>query len=143
MIRLDPDFSSYEEVTATKNGDAALKDNTRYYKVTDVMHALPAGLWDSTVAFAAEMTDVENGVDWVVRAPLGLVQRTLFTIEEAGEEDLRDEQDPEKRSDRLVLVEDVEIRCSRLLIGTVKSKIEGNWKGIHKRWIEQLDKLEA
>jgi len=89
------------------------------------------------------MTDVENGVDWLVRAPLGLVQRTLFTVEEAGEGDLRDEHDPEKKSDRLVLVEEVEIRCSRFLIGTVKGKIEGNWKGIHKRWIEQLQKLEA
>jgi len=138
LIRLDPDLSSYEEVPAP----ATAKDDTKYYKVTDVMHALPAGLWDSTVAFAAEITDIENGVEWVVRAPLGLVQRTLFTIEEASDDDLCGEQDPEKKSGRLALVEDVEIRCSRLLVGTVKGKIEGNWKGIHKRWIEHLATME-
>lgn len=135
LIRLDPEFSSYEEISPPSG---TTNEKTKFYKVTDVMHALPAHLWDSTVSFTAEITDIDNGVDWIVHAPLGLTQKTLFTVENAGEKD--SELDEKDRDGRLVLVEDVEIKCSRLLIGTVKGKIEGNWKGIHKRWIEHLEK---
>jgi hypothetical protein len=138
LIQLDPEFSSYEEIPAPPGTS---NEKTKFYKVTDIMHALPAHLWDSTVSFTAEITDIENGVEWIVHAPLGLTQNTLFTVQDAGEKDV--ELDDKGREGRLVLVEDVEIRCSRLLIGTVKSKIEGNWRGIHKRWIEHLEKVET
>lgn len=93
------------------------------------------------MSFTAEITDIENGVNWIVHAPLGLMQKTLFTVEDAGDKD--SELDEKEREGRLVLVEEVELKCSRLLIGTVKSKIEGNWSGIHKRWIEHLEKVEG
>jgi len=135
LIRLDPDLLSYEELPPP--ADAA-NPETKYYKVTDTIHTLPAHLWDTTVSFRAEITDIERGVEWVVRAPLGLVQRSFWTVEVAGE---MDEVDEEEREKRLVLVEDVEIRCSRLLVGTAKGKCEENWKGVHKRWLEQLEQL--
>lgn len=135
LIRLDPDLLSYEELPPP--ADAA-NPETKYYKVTDTIHTLPAHLWDTTVSFRAEITDIEKGVEWVVRAPLGLVQRSFWTVEVAGE---MDEVDEEEREKRLVLVEDVEIRCSRLLVGTAKGKCEENWKGVHKRWLEQLEQL--
>ena len=97
------------------------------------MHALPAGLWDTTVRFAAEITDREDGVEWVVRAPLGLVQTSLWTVE-------RDEAPADgAEGERWTLVEDVTIRCSRLLVGTVRGKCEENWRGTHERWVAQLE----
>jgi hypothetical protein len=94
------------------------------------MHALPAGLWDTTVKFSAEITDRDDGVEWVVRAPLGLVQTSLWTVERDAEAD----------EERWTLIEDVTIRCSRLLVGTVRGKCEANWKGTHERWVAQLEK---
>lgn len=138
LIRLDPDLSSYETLQPPAN---AANPETKYYKVTDTMHTLPAHLWDTTVSFHAEITDIEKGVEWVIRAPLGLVQRSLWTVEMASEKD--EEVEEGEREKRLVLVEDVEIQCSRLLVGTAKGKCEENWKGVHKRWLENLEKLGA
>jgi hypothetical protein len=113
---------------------------TKRYNITDVMHTLPRGLWDTDVSFSAEITDIENGVEWIVRAPLGLVQKSLWTVEAASERD-RGEED-EAVEGRWVLVEDVEIRCSRLLIGTVKGKCEENWRGVHERWVGKLNEVQ-
>jgi hypothetical protein len=104
---------------------------TKYYKITDNMHTLPRGLWDTTVTFNAEITDIETGCEWVVRAPLGLVQTSKWTVEEALDTDGEEE-------NKLCLIEDVSIACSRLLIGTVKGKCEENWKGIHAKFVEHL-----
>lgn len=41
------------------------------------------------------------------------------------------------------LVEDVEIKASRLLVGTVKGKCEENWRGIHGRFVGHLKEGEA
>jgi hypothetical protein len=62
-------------------------------------------------------------------------------VETASDKD--EEVEEGEREMRLVLVEDVEIRCSRLLVGTAKGKCEENWKGVHKRWLENLEKLGA
>jgi hypothetical protein len=102
------------------------------------MHTLPRGLWDTNVSFNAEITDVENGVKWVIKAPLGLVQTSAWSVEPAEEKD-----GVEGEEGRLVLVEDVEIRCSRLLIGTVSAKCEENWRGVHGRWVEHLNKVDG
>ena len=149
LLRLDPDLQHYEETTttATTGGtgdDSAQPPNTRIYRVTDVMHALPAHLWDTTVAFTAEITDRSDGVEWVVRAPLGLVQTSLWTVERAGEGEGGEESAGDgggAAEERWVLVEDVTIRCSRFLVGTVKAKCEENWKGTHQRWLAQLEKV--
>jgi hypothetical protein len=71
---------------------------------------------------------------------MGLVQTSLWTVEEAKAEDGGVEQ--ENVEGRLVLVEDVEIKCSRLLMGTVKGKCEENWKGVHQRWITKLNEVK-
>jgi hypothetical protein len=95
------------------------------------MHTLPRGLWDTTVSFNAEITDTDNGVEWVIKAPMGLVQTSNWAVVPALETDGTEE-------NTLVLVEDVVISCSRLLVGTVKGKCEENWKGVHARFVEQL-----
>jgi hypothetical protein len=98
------------------------------------MHALPRGLWDSTVNFKAEMTDVENGIKWVIRAPLGLIQTSDWSIESAGPED----GSGEGKGTGLVLVERVLIAANRLLVNTVKSKCMENYVGIHKKFVDKL-----
>lgn len=113
------------------------------------MHTLPKGLWDTTVTFESEITNTELGVEWVIRAPLGLVQRTTWCIMpmidvEKGKDSTAD--DSQNGSDKevketkseWVLVEDVEIKASRLLVGTVRGKCEENWKGIHAKFVQHL-----
>jgi hypothetical protein len=91
------------------------------------MNALPAGLWDTTVTFEAEMTDLEDGVEWVIKAPLGLVQRTTWRCLRAEE------------GEGWALVEDVQITANRMLVGTVRGKCEENWKGAHGKFIQFLE----
>jgi hypothetical protein len=127
LIHLDPELAHYE--TTTPPPDA--NPSTRFYKITDHMHTLPRGLWDTTVSFDAEITDTDNGVKWVIKAPMGLVQTSHWAVVPALETDGTEE-------NTLVLVEDVLISCSRLLVGTVRGKCEDNWKGVHARFVEQL-----
>jgi len=104
--------------------------------VTDYMAALPKGLWDSTVSFEAEMTNTEDGVLWIVKAPLGLVQTTTWRClrtEGLAQEDRKGDGQSEWS-----LVEDVEIRANRLLTGTVRGKCEENWVGSHGKFCEHL-----
>lgn len=133
LIRFDPEFVHYETLPT----DAAVP-NAKRYKITDHMHALPKGLWDSTVTFEAEMTDTEEGILWIIKAPLGLVQRTTWRC--LRTDTLADED--RKLVDGVVsewsLVEDVEITANRLLVGTVKGKCEQNWPGSHGKFIQYL-----
>ena len=109
------------------------------------MHTLPKGLWDTTVSFEADIIDLDDGtgIEWVIRAPLGLRQRSTWRI--ISKEELR-KQEEEKgvtvEKDRgeadWWLVENVEITANRLLVGTVRGKCEGSWRGIHGRFVEGL-----
>ena len=127
LIHLDPELSHYETVEPSPDANPA----TKFYKVTDIMHTLPKGLWDSTVTFDSEIMDIENGCDWIVRAPLGIYQRSKWVIEDA--------QDSEgEAGTKLCRVEDIAITCSRLLVGTVKSKCQANFPGIHGKFVQRL-----
>ncbi|KAF2449730.1 hypothetical protein P171DRAFT_427897 [Karstenula rhodostoma CBS 690.94] len=138
LMKLDPELHSYETLPSD---DAAA--NTKRYKVTDHMHTLPKGLWDTTVTFESQITNTDDGVLWVVKAPLGLVQQTTWTIMrnadvgKGKEKAVEDEKSRQEQSE-LSLVEEVEIKASRLLVGTVKSKCEENWRGVHGRFIGHL-----
>ncbi|KAH7082412.1 hypothetical protein FB567DRAFT_106199 [Paraphoma chrysanthemicola] len=134
LIRLDPEFAHYETLPVEE-----ATPNAKRYKVTDHMHALPKGLWDSTVSFVAEMTNTEDGILWVIKAPLGLVQETTWRCLKT--EGLADaDKGPDAEKCEWSLVEDVEIKANRLLVGTVKGKCEENWKGTHSRFVEHLKK---
>jgi hypothetical protein len=132
LIRLDPELAHYETLPSLPSAP-----NTKRYKVTDNMHTLPKGLWDTTVTFEAEITDTDEGIEWVIKAPLGLVQTTTWKVvktaslgsEEGVHGDVQGEWS---------LVEDVQIKASRLLVGTVKGKCEENWRGIHSRFAAHL-----
>lgn len=84
---------------------------TTLYKVTDLVETLPKGIWGSSVESTYEFTDFELGTFCLLRSPLNVVMHTFWSIEE--------------KNGGLELVEACEIKCSRLLIGIVKSLNEG------------------
>lgn len=83
------------------------------------MSGIPKAIYDAKVTYEADLTELVDGVKYVVRAPLGVVQVSSWRVVEEKEV--------------LVLLEDVEVRCTRLLMGTLKAKLEGNWRGIHEK----------
>lgn len=88
------------------------------------MNGIPKALYEAKVTFDAELTELVDGIQWVVKAPLGMTQGSSYKVVEEGEE--------------LWLVEDVHVSCSRLLMGTVKAKLESGWSGIHAKIRDRL-----
>jgi len=127
LFRLDPEFRS----CTVDPPPASPSPNTKYYTVTDHMEALPKGLWDTTVKFTAAITDIPSGIEWRIRAPLGIEQTTFWTIEPNNPAIGED-------SKCFYLVEEVEIYCSRFLVGIMRNKIEAGYKSIHIRFGEKL-----
>ncbi|POS74090.1 hypothetical protein DHEL01_v207520 [Diaporthe helianthi] len=99
---------------------------TTSYKVTDLVETLPKGIWGSSVESNYEFTDFELGTFCLLRSPLNVVMHTFWSIEE--------------KNGGLELVEACEIKCSKLLIGIVKSLNEGGWSKIHAKMIDRLEK---
>jgi hypothetical protein len=160
IILFDPEYASHTSHPPPPVSSASKtppNPNTKYYTITDHMEALPKGLWDTKVSFQSEITDVERGVEWVIRAPLGLVQRSWWTVEDMDglEEAVRERIEGKAGADvveggrkqagqkekgkRYVLSERLEITCSRFLVGYVKGKVEANWKGIHEKYIRYVE----
>lgn len=142
LIRLDPELAHYETLPSPPSAP-----DTKRYKVTDNMHTLPKGLWDTTVTFEADITDTEDGIEWIIRAPLGLVQRTTWRVVrreslggEKGHVVLQAGWTDGEGEGEWSLVEDVEIKASRFLTGTVRGKCEENWRGVHGRFVGHLGK---
>lgn len=52
-------------------------------------------------------------------------------------------EDPQEGEGEWLLTEDVEIKCSRLLIGTVMGKSEESWRGVHERFLGHVLKVEG
>lgn len=98
------------------------------YEVTDLVHTVPAGIWDSNVVSRYEFIDLADGLHVRLRSPLSIVMDTVWTIrEKEGAEGAQ-----------LELVEDITIRCSRLLVGLVKSQCESGWAKIHAKMLARL-----
>ncbi|KAK0731786.1 hypothetical protein B0H67DRAFT_549485 [Lasiosphaeris hirsuta] len=99
---------------------------TTCFTVTDIVHTIPAGLWDTNVVSTYEFTDITHGVFARIRSPLSVVLDTLWEIKE-GE------------AGGLELVEAATISCSRLLLGVVKSQCENGWQKIHAKMLTRLE----
>jgi len=123
LIHMDPELESY----TTMEPPPGSAPSTKFYHITDHMEALPLGLWGTTVSFNAEITNVEDGIEWIIKAPLGLLQTTKWSILPNSE-----------GGDGLVLVEDGTISCTVVLMRTVKAKCEQNWRGIHEKFVNKL-----
>ena len=104
----------------------------RCYKVIDRVAALPAGLWDSDLESTCEFIDMERGVFVRLRSPMGVVMETVWQVREATKESGGAE------GCEYELVEDILIKCSRLLVGTVKGTCEAGWQQVHKTMMERL-----
>ena len=129
FLQCDPHMSKFEVLKTDSPPPVpdtveALSE-TKSYQVTDVVHTLPAGLWDSNVVSTYEFTDISKGVFVRIRSPLGVVMDTVWEIKENDK-------------GRLELVEDIFINCSKLLVGVVKSQCEGGWQKIHEKMIGRL-----
>lgn len=99
---------------------------TKSYSVTDIVHTIPAGLWDSKVVSTYEITDTADGLFVRIKSPLSIVMDTVWEIREV-------------EGGGLELFENIEIRCSRLLVGVVKSQCEGGWELIHAKMLGRLE----
>ncbi|KAL1840159.1 hypothetical protein VTJ49DRAFT_733 [Mycothermus thermophilus] len=66
------------------------------YRVTDLVHAVPAGLWDTHVVSDYEFVDLPDagGVYVRVRSPMGIVMDTLWEVREVAPEEQEDESGP-------------------------------------------------
>ncbi|KAK3393218.1 hypothetical protein B0H63DRAFT_516415 [Podospora didyma] len=132
FIRCDPHLNKLEVVkTDTPPGiPDAIKSQacgeTHSYLVTDRVHTLPAGIWDSNIASTWETTDITNGIFVRIKGPMSIVMDTIWEIR-AGEDGA------------LELAEEVTITCSRLLLGIVKSECEGGWDKIHAKMIARVE----
>ncbi|KAI1810096.1 hypothetical protein GGS20DRAFT_568993 [Poronia punctata] len=119
--------SKHYKITKSENNN----DKIKIYKVIDNM---PNPVWTSNVVSTEEFVDTEEGV-WVrIRSPLGVVMETLWSIRVREKK----EEQQEEGEGELELVEDVTISASRLVLGIVKGQVEGNWKGIHQKFIDRL-----
>lgn len=120
FIHCDPCLDKYELLEKEMAGDPELPAErlgqnkplgaTTAYKIVDIVENIPKGIWGSTVESRYEFTDIERGLFLRIKSPLGVVMDTVWEIKEGGE--------------GLEIVEDAEIRCSRLLAGIVKGQCE-------------------
>lgn len=122
LLDLDTPPEVPETVTSQARGDA----KTASYSVTNVMHAIPAGIWDTNVVSTYEFTDITEGVFVRIKGPLSIVMDTLWEIKE-------------REDGTLELEEDIVINCSRFLIGMVSSECENGWSKIHAKMLARLE----
>lgn len=128
FLHCDPHMAKFQPVETDTHAPIPERiealGETKSYQVTDVVHALPAGLWDSNVVSTYEFTNISNGVFVRIRSPMSVVMDTIWEIK--GEEG------------QLELVEDVDINCSMLLVSIVRSQCENGWQKIHEKMIGRL-----
>lgn len=109
---------------------------TACWRIKEVVHALPAGLWDSEVVSSYEFTDIEDGLFVCIRSPLNVVLETFWRVREAPQVQADEgEEGAVAPASGLEVVEEVTVKCSRLLVGTVKGACDGNWETIHHNMI--------
>lgn len=129
----EPDSKPVEPIPAARGAKALDGAVAKVYRVTDLVHALPAGIWDSNVVSTYEFIDTAAGVFIRIRSPLSVVMETLWEVRDADKP-----AEGDAAASGLLLAEDVEISCSRLLVGVVRSQCDANWKGIHEKMVKRL-----
>ncbi|KAI1338632.1 hypothetical protein F5Y15DRAFT_416854 [Xylariaceae sp. FL0016] len=102
-------------------------DGQVYVKLYEVVDHVPNPVWSSNVVSKEEFVDFADGL-WVrIRSPMGVVMETKWFVREKKE-----------GGGGLELVEDVDVSCTKLLLGIVKGQVENNWKGIHERIVKRM-----
>jgi hypothetical protein len=134
FIQSNPHMTKYEAVETPITPEPQMPTDRgltgiaapKCYQVTDKVHALPAGLWDSDVVSTYEFINIDKGVFVRIKSPLNTVMETVWTIVEKGDGDGHD------------LIEDVVIKCSRLLVSVIRNTCEGSWQSIHEKMTEEI-----
>lgn len=112
------------EIPATVPKDIEPVAATQFYTVTDsVPTLLPKGIWDKDAVSDYEFTFTKDGSFVRTSCPLGVMLETRWRVKDAD-------------NGGLELEEVVEIKCSRLLAGTVKGQCELSWKDFHSKILE-------
>jgi len=126
VIHPDPAPEIPEAIRAQARGDG----KTECFRVTDIVHAMPAGLWDTNVVSTYEFTNITDGVFVRIKSPMSISMDTVWLVKH-GEDG------------KLELTETLSISCSRLLMGLVKAECEG-WVNIHAKMLSRLeDEIKA
>jgi len=134
FLGCDPHLSTFE-ILETSDPPPALPEvvkeqgtgeKTASFRVTDIVHAVPAGLWDTKVVSTYEITNVKDGIFARIKSPLSIVMDTWWQVKK-GEDGA------------LELVEEIEINCSRFLVGIVRSQCENGWAKIHAKILKRLE----
>jgi hypothetical protein len=139
FIKSNPHMITYEEIDppATNPFPAIPEERgvtavaaPRCFKVTDRVQALPAGLWDSDAVSTYEFINIERGFFMRIRSPLSIVMESVWQIND-------------KDDGAYEMVEEIVIKCSRLLIGVIKSTCDSGWEGIHAKMMAHLSESLA
>ena len=136
FLRCDPHLSKCEKLKPDEppaipdevKAQLAPGSETQSYSITDIIHTIPAGIWDSNVVSTYEITNITNGLFVRIKSPLSVVMDSIWEIR-AGEDGA------------LGIYEDIEITCSRLLVGIVKSQCEGGCAHIHAKMFGRVEEL--
>lgn len=121
FINCDPCLDKYELLEKEK-ADPGLPDRikplgpTSVYKIHDIVENVPKGIWGSNVESKYEFTDVEHGLFCRLYSPLSVTLEALWEIREAED------------GDGFEIVEEAEIKASRMLVGIVKGQSESGGK---------------
>lgn len=120
LLRLDPELHSY---TTSPTIPAP---NVKVYNVIDNMEGIPKSIYDAKVHIEIQIADEEDGVEFLVHAPLGVVQRAKWKV--VGEEG------------KWKLVIETVITCSRILMGIVRGKGDVNGPMMGRSFVELLER---
>jgi hypothetical protein len=136
-------MTTFEKDTAAwPDVDKQPQDKTTKWKVTANVAVLPKAISSgSGVSYRSGQTAIDNGLRWAISSSLGMDQVSMFTIEPAIKEDLKE--DSGHPEGRLVLVENIDVTASRLLMGTIKGRYESGWRKTHGKIIEKMKEIQA
>jgi hypothetical protein len=134
LIKMDPDIRDYNSIEPPSTASSL---ETKHYKVVNSMDSGARWIGSSTVSYTVEMTDLENGCHRLVHGPLGLTQESSWTVQDADDGEATEKAE-------LALVQDCEVRCSRLLVSTVRSKTIESWnQWVKEKFVAELECSKA
>lgn len=122
MRDASPSLAKYDLIEKDLADPALPKDRvkalgpTSVYKILDIVENVPKGIWGSNVESKYEFTDTEHGLFCRIYSPLSITMDALWEIRDAED------------GDGLEVVEEADIKCSRLLVGLVKGQCETGGK---------------
>lgn len=125
FINCDPCLAKYELLEKEMADPALPADRvqalgpTSVYKILDNVENVPKGIWGSSVESQYEFTDVERGLFCRIRSPLSVTMDALWEIRDAED------------GDGLEVVEEADIKCSKLLLGIIKGQCESGGKYLY------------